>query len=108
MNLPEITHLQFLVLNLCQAERSGEISGRRLRELMKQAGVKKTGPGFYQMMARLEDAGMVKGWYEQRLIDGQPIKERTYKLTAKGVRIKESTQVFYASQAGMLGVITNG
>ena len=35
-------------------------------------------------MARLEDAGLVAGQYEQKVVDGQIIKERRYALTPRG------------------------
>ena len=93
MPLPGITHLQYLVLALLL---DGEQSGKALREKMAEHGVKKGGPAFYQMMARLEDGRYVHGWYDQKVIDGQIIKERRYRIMANGVKACEQVQEFYA------------
>jgi hypothetical protein len=102
MPLPDLTHLQFLVLT---ALLEGEQSGRYIREKLAEEGVHKTGPAFYQLMARLEDAKLVEGWYDQKVVDGQIIKERRYKVTGLGVHAWESTRDFYLAQAkpGLLG-----
>jgi hypothetical protein len=50
------------------------------------------------MMSRLEEAGFVEGWYDQKLVEGQNIKERRYRLTRTGLRACESTRAFYLSR----------
>ena len=80
---PRLSHLQFLVLG---ALLQGERAGRDLRRELGRFGVKRSGPGFYQLMARLEESEMVEGWYEQKTAAGQLVRERTYKLTAAGRR----------------------
>lgn len=92
--LPDLTHLQFLILT---ALLDGEKSGEAIREAMKKGGVKKEGAAFYALMARLEDAGFVSGSYRPKVIDGQTFKERFYEVTAKGVRAAQSTWAFYNS-----------
>jgi DNA-binding PadR family transcriptional regulator len=99
MNLPEITHLQFQILGILMGS---ERSGLFVREKLREQGVKKAGPGFYQMMARLEDAGMVNGRYQQKEIDGQTVKERFYKITGMGSRAWRATSDFYAKQTGLV------
>lgn len=94
MPIPTVTHLQFAVLSFVG---NREIAGHKIREQLAEFGTKMSGPGFYQLMARLEGDGLVKGWYEQSLVDGQPIKERWYKLTANGRRNVLSTREFYDS-----------
>ena len=37
-------------------------------------------PSFYRLMADLEDAGVVHGWYASETIDGQSLRQRWYKL----------------------------
>jgi DNA-binding PadR family transcriptional regulator len=91
--IPEITHLQFLVLGML---RGPERAGRHLRRALARHGVRRTGPAFYQMMARLEDAGLVAGEYEQRIVDGQIIKERRYALTPRGDSAWTATRAFYS------------
>jgi DNA-binding PadR family transcriptional regulator len=95
MPLPTLSHLQFQIIGIL---KSGEQSGQYVRDVLAQQGVKKSGPGFYQLMARLEDAGFVKGRYEQLLIDGQAVKERRYTVTASGVRAWDATLRFYKQQ----------
>jgi hypothetical protein len=81
MPLPRLTHLQFLVVsNLLR----GAARGRDLRGRLRDAGIRQSGPAFYQMMAALEDGGYVSGWYEQQVVDGQIIRERHYKVLAAG------------------------
>lgn len=95
MPLPTPSHLQFLVMSvLLDSERAGH----QVRQQMAESGVKKSGPAFYQMMARLEDTGWVKGWYDEKVIDGQMIRERRYKLTGKGARAHRQTCDFYAQR----------
>ncbi|HEX8201192.1 MAG TPA: hypothetical protein VF590_11945 [Isosphaeraceae bacterium] len=98
MPLPELTHLQFLVLTILM---DGERSGREVREKLVEAGEQKSGPAFYQFMARLEDGGFVEGWYEQKVIDGQIIKERRYRLTGQGAKAREHVRDFYLAHAGL-------
>lgn len=98
--IPDITHLQFLVLGML---RGGDRPGRLLRRALAKHGVERTGPAFYQMMARLEDAGLVAGQYEQKVVDGQIIKERRYALTPRGDAAWTSTSSFYSSAIGAYG-----
>jgi DNA-binding PadR family transcriptional regulator len=57
--------------------------------------VRRSAPAFYQMMARLEDAGLVDGDYDQKIVDGQIIKERRYALTPTGESAWKRTRDFY-------------
>jgi DNA-binding PadR family transcriptional regulator len=90
--IPGITHLQFLVLGLL---RSGDKSGRHVRRALARHGVRRTAPAFYQMMARLEDARLVAGEYDQKIVDGQIIKERRYRLMPQGETAWSATRAFY-------------
>jgi DNA-binding PadR family transcriptional regulator len=74
------------------------VSGRQLRERLKDIGLKRSGPAFYQLMARLEERGYVQGWYKQAVIDGQIIKQRFYNVTSEGFRVLQHTQRFYGVQ----------
>jgi DNA-binding PadR family transcriptional regulator len=95
--LPEITHLQFLVLEALADH--DDAAGRHLREMLASYGVKRSGPAFYQMMGRLEDAVLVDGWYEQKLVAGQNLKERRYRLTKTGAHALADTRNFYLARA---------
>jgi len=99
--LPTITHLQFLVLGLLG---DGPRSGRHIRAELGRHAVRRTSPAFYQMMARLEDAGFIEGWYDQKVVEGQLIKERHYCLRPAGVRAWRATRDFYLTGPGALKV----
>jgi DNA-binding PadR family transcriptional regulator len=100
--LPEITHLQFLVLEAL-AER--ETSGRALRAMLATYGITNSAPAFYQMMSRLEEAGLADGWYDQRVVDGQHIKERCYRLAKAGKRTLADTRSFYLDRLAAAKVV---
>ena len=55
------------------------------------------------MMARLEDAGLVSGAYDQKIVDGQIIKERRYALTPRGDAAWTSTRAFYSDAIDQYG-----
>lgn len=98
MKLPDITHLQYLVLSeLFNKERAG----RDIRASLLASGVKQTAPAFYQLMARMEDAGWIEGWYEQKVIDGVGVKARWYRIVGKGRRVAEAVEAFYAARGGL-------
>jgi hypothetical protein len=99
--LPELTHLQFVIL---EALGSRVKRGKQLREDLMAHGVRKSGPAFYQLMARLEEAKFVKGWYEQEIIEGQIIKERHYQLLGLGADAMNQTKNFYQ---GKLAIVTH-
>ena len=94
--LPQLTHLQFLVLGLL---RNGETPGRIVREALAANGVKRTAPAFYQLMARLERDGLIEGWYEQITVRDQAVTERRYKLRPAGARLWNDARDFYAEIA---------
>ena len=98
MAIPEITHLQFSVLAVLH---SGEQSGRALREQLAELGMRRSGPAFYQLMSRLEDSELVEGRYEQKIVDGQIIKERFYCLTPSGTSAWQATRDFYVETIGV-------
>jgi DNA-binding PadR family transcriptional regulator len=100
--IPEITHLQVLVLGML---RDGERAGRVLRRALARHGVRSSGPAFYQMMARLEDAGLVAGAYDQKIVDRQIIKERRYALTPRGTAAWTATRAFYDEAIGTYGAV---
>ena len=92
--LPPLSHLQVLVL---ECLGTGKLSGRELRAELANNGTKKSGPAFYQLMARLEEAGFVEGEKSQKIIEGQIIRERFYRISAAGARAKRETYRFYES-----------
>ncbi len=93
MSIPRLSHLQFLIMGFLQ---SGTVRGKDLRGALSRAGERRSGPGFYQLMARLEDQGFVRGRYEQAVIEGQIIRERLYEPTAQGGRAWHVSREFYS------------
>ena len=101
-SLPSLTHLQFLVLG---ALRGAQQPGRAVRETLGSYGVRRTAPAFYQLMARLENAGLVEGWYEQVTVGDQAVTERWYRVTAEGTREWARAQNFYSEVARLSGKV---
>jgi hypothetical protein len=84
--------------------RDGEQSGRVLREKINQdlqtiTDVRQlmtrckcswlltmSRASFYEMMARMEDAGSVDGWYKIKESGSVELKERWYRVTNNGIR----------------------
>ncbi|MGD2069695.1 MAG: helix-turn-helix transcriptional regulator [Gemmatimonadota bacterium] len=89
---PRLSHLQFLVVGTLLG---GGLSGRQIRKRLQDFAVRKSGPAFYQLMARLEDAGLVEGTYHQEIVEGQIIRERHYTITADGSRAWKASRDFY-------------
>jgi DNA-binding PadR family transcriptional regulator len=94
MELPELSHLQCLVIQIIG---SGKLTGRELREKLAGAGAAKSGPAFYQMMSRLEESEYVTGEYSQKIVEGQIIKERAYRVTGSGEEALTRALRFYES-----------
>jgi DNA-binding PadR family transcriptional regulator len=90
--LPTLTHLQFLVLGIL---RTDEQPGRVLRQALATYGVRRSGPAFYQLMARLERTRLVEGRYEQVTVGDQAVTERRYRITPEGARLWTRAQSFY-------------
>src|SRR6266480_570479 len=102
MKLPTLTHLQFAVLDEIGAAK---MSGRELRaRLKKNRRINKSGPAFYQLMSRLEEAKYVEGWYDQKIIEGQLIKQRHYRMLGDGIRALNDTRKFYEQRTDGLPV----
>ena len=97
--LPPLTSLQYLVLGVL---RGSDQPGRAVRDAMTRHGVRSSAPAFYQMMARLERARLVEGWYEQITVGDQAVTERRYRLKPAGKRLWEDTRAFYV-RAGAAG-----
>jgi DNA-binding PadR family transcriptional regulator len=93
MSLPQLSHLQIAVLD---ALGPRELSGRDLREELKKKKIKKDGPAFYQLMSRLEEAHFVAGHYDEKIVDGQRIKERRYSLLGEGAKALRDAGNFYS------------
>lgn len=106
MPVPDITHLQFLIIEILGGL---DRPGREIRKKLAAEKVNKSGPAFYQLMARMEEAKLVKGEYRKIDIDGQAVQERWYKVTGAGLKARERTRDFYAERAafGVKGGLAN-
>jgi DNA-binding PadR family transcriptional regulator len=105
MPLPALTALQFMVLEVLL---KGDSSGRDIRSHLAAQKVKKSGPAFYQLMARMEDAGFVEGRYEQQIVDGQILRERWYKAKGAGLRAFNHTREFYGQRPVIAKGVAHG
>ena len=83
---------------------AGETAGYELRSKLAEEGDRKSGPAFYQLMTRLEEARFVKGRYVNKEIEGQIVRERRYKITAGGHRVARDYVTFAARQAARLAM----
>ena len=95
MAIPDVTHLQFLVLSILG---TNELPGRTVRKELSNEGAKKTTAAFYQVMSRLEDAGYVRGRYKQKAVHGQKARERWYKITGEGCQVCDEAWDFYMTR----------
>jgi len=99
MRVPKLSHIQFMILTLLQVK---DASGKEIRDALRRSGVRRSGPGFYQIMARMEDAGFVKGEYRQEIVASQIIRERRYEITTIGRRASRDSRDFYLELIGRL------
>jgi DNA-binding PadR family transcriptional regulator len=107
MPIPRYTHQQWAVLNTLLNE--GELWGRDLRAALKSEGYRSTNAAFYELMDRLDKAGLVEGRYEERDVLGQLFKERKYKLTGLGQQAWEDVASYYTARLGArLGLNVQG
>lgn len=89
-----LPHLQFAVLGVLGG---GDLSGREIRQQLNNLGVDKSGPAFYRLMSRLEESGLVEGWYQQVVVSGQILRERRYRATAEGCASRDETADWHRS-----------
>ncbi len=90
--LPPVTHLQFLIL---ESLAGNEHAGREVRSTLADHGARRTLPAFYELMARLEKAGLVRGSYSPKTVNGQIVRERRYAITEAGREAHAATCRFY-------------
>ncbi|MDD5165560.1 MAG: helix-turn-helix transcriptional regulator [Candidatus Pacebacteria bacterium] len=94
MKLPELTHLQFVVVNTLTDEPT---LGSILRTSFAHYGSPfDSGPAFYQFMKRLEASNFIKGQYDTHMHGKQIIRQRKYTLTKKGEKAIRDLKLFYA------------
>ncbi|MEE8587149.1 MAG: PadR family transcriptional regulator [Acidobacteriota bacterium] len=92
-----MSHLQFAVLSILSGQGR---PGREVREQLRKMGFRRTLAAFYQLMARLEEAGLVEGAYQRVEADGQFLRERRYRITALGQEAWQAAADFYEKAIG--------
>jgi len=93
MKLPELTHLSYAVL---KTVKNSKKHGRKIRLFLEETISHETSlAAFYQLMSRLKKIGVINGNYCIRVVDGQTIKERVYRITPSGIRMIRETERFY-------------
>ena len=100
MPIPSITHQQFLVLS---ALGGRERPGREIREALQRERVRHSLPAFYQMMSRMQDAGLVEARFVRADVEGQAVQERWYKATGAGLKAWAQARDFYIDAARFAG-----
>ena len=103
MGLKELSKLQFAIL---QAIGTHEVRGKEIRDRLKSINMGKSSPAFYQLMGRMEDANLISGRYDKKIIDGQLIRERKYKIKADGRQALGKFKLSY-EQITALGRVDN-
>lgn len=99
------TDQQFVVLDIV---RGRETPGRKLRAELEARGIKKDRAVFYQLMARMEGAGLIEGSYFRNIIDGRGFREKQYKVTGAGEAAYQAKLAFYKSQLRETGGLLSG
>ena len=67
--------------------KHGQINGVDLRRELAAEGVKKSGPAFFDMMMRLESAGLIRSWHDnETLVKGRRRRTKFYCLEGDGFR----------------------
>lgn len=95
--LPSISHLQFAVLDQL-VRRTRGASSDRIRCLMSEIGAEREGPAFYQLMKRLEDAGLLVSSPQEFNVGGGKVIRTHYRITVEGKTAWRDTLQFYAAR----------
>ena len=95
--LPTLTHLQFLVLDIVAGNAEG-ISAQQAQDVLSRHGQNHRGPKFYQLMKRLEEAGLIESWYQTFDVAGGDVRRTYYKVTTAGEVAWRVTVQFYLTR----------
>ncbi|MHC4401639.1 MAG: hypothetical protein ACYTG0_18365 [Planctomycetota bacterium] len=95
LKLPKMPPLQALVVTVLF---DGERSSREIQQELAFRGVEKQMSLVYRLLARMELAEYVCGRYRQyRLVEGNTIRQRYYRLSERGYQAWKETVGFYAA-----------
>jgi len=89
------------------------MSGRELQKALRQSGQKATLAAFYQLMGRLEQAGLIVGEERSQQVGKQTVYPKYYRITQKGESEFASSrnrlnEVFERPNGLRLGLATGG
>lgn len=101
MDFVELNRKEFHILTTLV---DGEASGRELHKSLHSEVVPISGPGFYKLMGRLRDMGLVTYRSEKVEVNGHRVREHRYAITGSGQRAVFETARYYAVQGGLLDV----
>jgi hypothetical protein len=79
----ELTRIERAVLAILDC-RTGDVSGRELRSLVRRAGFRRSAPAFVFTMLNMADKGLVICREEVCLVEGVEFTERYYRLPPWG------------------------
>ncbi|MFC1640167.1 hypothetical protein ACFL3B_05330 [Gemmatimonadota bacterium] len=98
--IPEITHAQFFVLESLMV---CPLRGKDLRDELQEFGWLKNTRTFYQLTKRLEELGLLAGFYTARIVGDYAVRERHYEITVAGVRAYHAAHAFYSNGVAAIG-----
>ncbi len=104
--LPSLTALQFLVLDLLSS-RTGSVSAFQLKQGLADVAPGYDGPKFYQLVGRMIRDGHLTA--ESRTIntDGGTVERTFYSSTESGCEALAVTREFYTTRHRMRAVLTD-
>ena len=103
MAVPQITHLQFLVIDAIASLQ--QASASEIRKQLSEYGLDQKGPKFYQLMGRLEKAGFIESWSQPFDAAGSEVTRTFYKNRPDGKKQKQLVCEFYAARDSIRDLI---
>ena len=92
MTFPPLTHLQSLVIKLIL---SGRYDAPQIRDGLKAFGASKSCGAFYELMGRMEEAGLIAGSQCRSVRTGELVQRWDYAVTERGRELLRQTARFY-------------
>jgi hypothetical protein len=95
-HLPDITHVQFFVLESLMV---CPLRGKDLRDELEEFGWLRTNETFPELINQLEKLGFVVGFYAVRILGDVELLDHRYELTVAGMRAYHRAHPFYSNGA---------
>ena len=96
--LPDISHVQFFTLESLMV---CPLPGKELRSELHEVGWARSQPTFHELTKRLEERGLIRGFYVRKFVGFFSIRERHFEITVAGVRAYHEAQAFYSNGAAV-------